>query len=80
MVSKWFAEKNLAMALGMTISLSRLGSVASGWLLPYLYLQHFLSDNYLFLPLLCCACFNLFSWFCGVGLALLDKHADKKDS
>lgn len=37
MVSKWFKGKELAMALGLNISVSRLGSVVNGIILPQIY-------------------------------------------
>lgn len=36
-VSKWFKGKELSMALGLNISVSRLGSVINGLILPQIY-------------------------------------------
>lgn len=36
-VSKWFKGKELAMALGLNISISRLGSVINGMIVPKIY-------------------------------------------
>lgn len=36
-VSKWFKGKELALALGLNISISRLGSVINGILIPRIY-------------------------------------------
>ena len=33
-VSKWFKGRELAFALGANLSISRLGSVVNGWVLP----------------------------------------------
>ncbi len=76
MVNKWFGEKEIACALGIAITFSRLGSVASGWILPNLYEVH---DN-LFLPLFVATTSNVFSWLCGLILVLLDIKADKSEN
>lgn len=36
-VSKWFKGKELSMALGLNISVSRLGSVINGFVVPQIY-------------------------------------------
>ena len=36
-MSKWFKGKELAMALGLNISVSRLGSVVNGFVVPKIY-------------------------------------------
>lgn len=36
-VSKWFKGKELSMALGLNISVSRLGSVINGIIIPQIY-------------------------------------------
>jgi MFS family permease len=36
-VSKWFKGKELAFALAVNISVSRLGSVINGWVVPPVY-------------------------------------------
>ncbi len=36
-VSKWFKGKELSMALGLNISVSRLGSVINGIVIPLIY-------------------------------------------
>ena len=36
-MSKWFKGKELAMALGLNISISRLGSVINGVVIPKIY-------------------------------------------
>jgi MFS family permease len=65
-VSIWFKGKELSMALGMNISISRLGSVINGLVLPQVYNDN--NPNNLGLALLIglgvCVC----SFTCGVCL------------
>lgn len=74
-VSQWFSGKELSFALGLNISISRLGSVMGQFMFPPL----FSADNKLFLPLLVGTIFCAFSWGCGIGLNIMDRHADKQE-
>lgn len=76
-VSKWFKGKELAMALGLNISISRLGSVVNGMVIPKIYDSQHL--NRLGLALLVGFFVCIFSFICAVFLVLLDRHADKVD-
>lgn len=72
-VSNWFSGKELSMALGMNVSISRLGSVLNDVLEPAL----FEATGTVILGLwvgfgLCCA-----SLVCGVFLGAIDKKRDK---
>lgn len=72
-VSKWFSEKDLAMALSMNISISRSASVLNYTLEPYLLS---LSGNTilgLWVGFLICVC----SLFCGLGIIVFDKRRDR---
>lgn len=65
-VSIWFKGKELAMALGMNISFSRLGSVINGLILPQVY-----NDDHpgnLGLAFLIGLGVCIFSFVCGVCL------------
>ncbi|EAR94487.1 MFS transporter (macronuclear) [Tetrahymena thermophila SB210] len=74
-VSQWFSGKELSFALGLNISVSRLGSVIGQFMFPALYS----SSNQIFVPLLVGTIFCAFSWGCGIGLNIMDKHADKQE-
>ena len=58
----------MAFAMGITITLSRLGSVLGGFIYPILYNQ----KNNLFLPLFFGALMCVFSWVMGVSLNYMD--------
>jgi len=76
-VSKWFKGKELAMALGLNLSISRLGSVINGIVVPQIYNEHHL--NQLGIALLVGFFVCVFSLVCAIFLVLLDKKADVKD-
>jgi len=74
LVASWFGGKELAMALGMNISISRLGSVLNNMTEPLLY---HLTDSVvfgLFFGLGVCSV----SLVCGVLLSLIDRYRDAK--
>ena len=54
--------------MGITITISRLGSVLGGFIYPILYNQ----KNNLFLPLFFGALMCVFSWVMGVSLNYMD--------
>ena len=58
----------MAFAMGITITISRLGSVLGGLLYPILFIQ----KNNLFLPLFFRALVCVFSWVMGVSLNYMD--------
>ena len=67
--AKWFKGKEIAMALGMTVTIARIGSVLTSNLNPIIY------DSYnrsLFACYLVGFFFTLFSWLCSVAMAELD--------
>ncbi|KAL4501214.1 hypothetical protein ABPG73_013952 [Tetrahymena malaccensis] len=74
-VSQWFSGKELSFALGLNISVSRLGSVMGQFMFPPL----FNINNQMFVPLLVGTIFCAFSWGCGIGLNIMDKYADKQE-
>jgi nitrate/nitrite transporter NarK len=76
-VSKWFKGKELAMALGLNLSISRLGSVVNGLVIPRIYNDQ--NMDRLGLALLVGFFVCVFSMICAVCLTLMDKMADKKD-
>lgn len=76
-VSKWFKGKELAMALGMNISISRLGSVINGIVLPKIYNED--HTDLLGLALLVGFMVCLFSLACAIALVIMDKKADVHD-
>jgi len=72
----------LAFAFGINLSVSRLGSVVNGIVETPIAQAH-KSPEYpygnisaaLWVGFAVC----VFSWFCGLGLCLVDSYADKKD-
>ena len=75
-ISQWFKGKELAFAFGMNLSFSRLGSVAASFIEPRLA-----SDNGgdITIPLYVGLGFCVFSFFCGIGIVVVDAYADKVD-
>jgi len=73
-VSKWFKGKELAMALGLNISISRLGSVINGIVIPKIYDDQHMDR--LGFALLVGFFVCVFSLICAIFLVLLDKYAD----
>ena len=73
-VSVWFKGKELAFALGINLSISRLGSVLNSNTIPSLYREEGLGFA-LFIGLLICV-FSLLNAF---GLVFLDRYAEKKN-
>jgi hypothetical protein len=66
-VSKWFKGKELSMAMGLNISVSRLGSVINGFVVPQIYndSNHDKLGQALFVGLGVC----IFSLVCAVFLS-----------
>jgi len=67
----WFQDKELALALGINLGVSRLGGVANNFLSPIFWTENHIA---LWMGAIICAA----SFACGVGLASLDKVADAK--
>lgn len=76
-VSKWFKGKELNMALGLNISIARLGSVING--LTVLGLYNSSPDGNLGLPFLVGFFICAFSFGTALAIACIDRHADKVD-
>jgi nitrate/nitrite transporter NarK len=76
-VSNWFKGKELAMALGLNLSVSRLGSVINGLVVPQVYNDEH-PDN-LGIALLIGFFICVFSFVCAILLILMDKRADAVD-
>lgn len=70
-ISMWFKGSELAFAVGINLSVSRLGSVLNSMIVPTLYMTYGLAPA-LFLGFLICV-FSLFNAF---GLAYIDKKAE----
>ena len=80
-ISQWFKEKELALALGLNITVSRLGSSINSALTPYLYQSRLDSNsNYpFFLPSLVGLMACILSWLAGVGMCYMDKESDRRE-
>ena len=70
-ISSWFKGKELAFALGLNITIGRLGSVANAAIVPAVYESSGLG-NALMVGFMIC----IFSLINAVGLVVLDKKAD----
>ncbi len=55
------------------MSVSRFGSVINAAMIPSIYDKNGLGD-----ALFCGFAFTIFSFLCAIGMAILDKKADKK--
>lgn len=73
-VSVWFKGKELAFALGVNLSISRLGSVVNGATVPAMTNDESMTFAYLVGGMIC-----VFSLGNAVGLVSLDKWAEKKN-
>lgn len=71
-ISVWFKGKEIAFALGLNMSIGRLGSVINAAIVPALYDQYGLGT-----ALMVGFCICLFSLANAVGLVVLDKKAEK---
>lgn len=70
-VSVWFKGKELAFALGLNLSVARLGSVINAAIVPAVYDKHGLG---MALGVGCILCG--FSVLCAIGIACVDKKAE----
>lgn len=74
-VSKWFRGKELAFALGLNLSVSRLGSVLNNAIVPPVYAETENFGTAFLVGFIIC----IFSLICGICIIILDKYADKVD-
>lgn len=74
-VSRWFIGKELSLALGINISVSRLGSVFNNYSMPPMADATSLGWALTFGFFLC-----VLSWFSGFVLTFFEKHANKVDN
>lgn len=73
-VSVWFKGKELAFALGVNLSISRLGSVVNGATVPAITNDESMAIAYLVGGIIC-----VFSLANAIGLVTLDRWAEKKN-
>lgn len=73
-LSHWFVRKEIALAFGLALSVSRLGNVASYLIEPELYNQTGSVDLGLWLGLVFCG----FSFAVGIISNIFDKYRDNK--
>jgi len=74
-VSVWFKGKELAFALGVNMSISRLGSVANAAIVPSVYDSNGLGAALMVGFVIC-----VFSLLNAIGLVALDKKAEKQNA
>jgi nitrate/nitrite transporter NarK len=74
-LSKWFKGKELAFAFGLTLSVGRLGSVVSGWVLPGLADSHSVAYALFIGTFVCMA-----SFICTLTLVAIDYYVDKQEA
>jgi len=70
-ISKWFKGKELSLALGLNMSISRLGAVANAAIVPSVYETSGLGPALMVGFCICC-----FSFANACGLVCLDTKAD----
>jgi MFS family permease len=73
-ISAWFKGKEMAFALGLNLSIARLGSVINGIIVPQIYDQSGLGMA-LGVGFIIC----IFSLACAFGMAILDRRAESKN-
>ena len=80
-VANWFKGKEFSFSMGLTLSISRLGSVLNSLVLPQITKRHLNDEGdeligmALFVGFFIC-CFSL---LCGILLCIVDYYADKQD-
>ena len=77
MTSLWFAGKEMALAIGVTITFSRLGSSFNSLITPKIYAW---SGDYLVVPLWFGVLITLFSFLCGQVACWMDKKSDEAEN
>ena len=72
-VSQWFKGKEMNTAMGLNLTVARMGSVIAGWVLPPVYsATKSLGDAFAIGAGLC-----VFSFVCAIGIVILDKAAER---
>lgn len=74
-VSRWFIGNELSLALGINISISRLGSVFNNYSMPPIANAFGLGEALMFGFMLC-----VMSFICGIVLTRFENHANKVDN
>jgi nitrate/nitrite transporter NarK len=80
-ISQWFKDKELALALGLNITISRLGSSINSALTPYIF-EHQVnsgSSHPFFLPTFIGLIACILSWVAGLGMCYMDKESDRRE-
>lgn len=73
-ISQWFKGKEMAFALGLNLSIARLGSVVNGIVVPSVYDSAGLGTALAIGFIIC-----LFSLLSAIGMSVLDRRADTKN-
>lgn len=73
-VAKWFYKKDLALAIGLTVAVSRFGSSLSSKFGTMIYN----SNNNLTYPFIFALLIGIFSCLCCISQTLIDGYADRK--
>ena len=74
-VAKWFREKELAFAFGLTLSIGRIGSAVNSALTPRIYE----STQKIWAPCLFGGGVCIFALLCGLLLSFMDKISDRRE-
>lgn len=73
-VSAWFKGKELAFAMGLNLSIGRLGSVINAAIIPAVY-----ADSGLGMALAVGFMLCVFSLACAIGMSVLDRRTEEQD-
>ena len=74
-VSQWFKGKEMNTAMGLNLTVARMGSVIAGFVLPPMFLyRNSLGDAFIIGSGLC-----IFSFGCAIGIVILDKAAENQE-
>lgn len=76
-ISNWFRDKNLALALGLNISVSRLGSTFNSIITPRVF--GLIPESPYLVPLLLGLVMTVLSWLVGLVLNWLDRESDRRE-
>ncbi len=78
-ISQWFKANEIALALGLNITASRLGSSVNSALTPILYASQKDGAHPFFLPTLVGLIACVLSWFAGLGMIYMDRESDRRE-
>lgn len=78
-ISQWFKANEIALALGLNITASRLGSSVNSALTPILYSSQKSTAHPFFLPTLVGLIACVLSWFAGLGMIYMDRESDRRE-